>query len=87
MHDEAGGLESKEDEVGDAVQAIGEELQAKGKVIHTDTRPVWEKDWEQVQEKVEDLNIRMARHFEDNNDGGGWQPPMVASPTQPTKED
>ena len=87
IHDEAGGLESKEDEVGDAMQEADEGVQDQGKVIHIDTRPVWEKDWEQVRDKVEDLNVRMARHFEDNNDGGGWQPPMVASPTQPTKEE
>ena len=49
----------------------------------TDTRPVWEK----MQDKVEDLSGRVARHFEDRNDGHGDGPPIVKSPQQPTAEE
>ena len=49
--------------------------------VHTDGRPVWEK----VQEEVEDLNVRVARHFEGPNDKTDWTPPMVKTPLQPTK--
>ena len=42
-------------------------------------------DWEKTQEQVEDLNVRVARYFEDANDSDKWRPPMVASPLQPTK--
>ena len=66
--------------------------------IDTDTRPMWEKlkvesdskeqqEWQHVQEKVEDLNVRFARHFEDTNDNTGWNPPMAKSPLQFTKEE
>ena len=87
IHDEAGGLETEEGEKGDATKGTDEEGLANDKVIDTDTRLVWEKEWEHVENKVEDLNVRLARHFEDNNDVGSWRPPMVASPVQPTKEE
>ena len=29
----------------------------------------------------------MTRHFEDQNDNTGWQPPMVKTPPQPTHEE
>ena len=44
-------------------------------------------DWEQLQDQMEDLNVRVARHFEDANDENKWQPPMIESPPQPTKEE
>ena len=75
IHDEAGGLESEGDGNGGAMEGSDEEVQGK------------EKEWQQIQSKVEDLNVRVARHFEDQNDNTGWQPPMVASPVQPTKEE
>ena len=91
MQEEAGGINeepNKEDSV------VGEQEAT----IDTDTRPTWEKleaesdskeqhEWQDVQEKVEDLNVRLARHFEDTNDNSGWNPPMVKSPQQPTKEE
>ena len=52
-------------------------------VVYTDVRPVWER----MQEEVEDLNVRVARHFEDLNDNTDWAPPMVKFPLQPTKAD
>ena len=42
--------------------------------------------WEQMQEQVEDLNVRIARHFEFANDGDQWRLPMIKFPPQPTKE-
>ena len=46
------------------------------KEVDTDTRPNWEK----MQDKVEDLIGRAARHFEDNNDRRGDGPPIVTAP-------
>ena len=37
-------------------------------------------DWEQLQEKVEELNVGVARHFEETQDGEEWKPPTVKSP-------
>ena len=79
---EANPKEEEWDVVGD------EEVQDKTKVeeaetIGIDTRPVWEK----MHDQVEDLNVRVARHFEDANDHIGWQPPMVNTPLQPTKQE
>ena len=36
---------------------------------------------------MEDLNVRVARHFGDAHDGDQWKFPMVESPPQPTKEE
>ena len=87
MQNKTGDLEAnpKEDEwnvVGD------KEVQDKSKAeeaetVDTDTRPVWEK----MHDQVEDLNVRVARHFEDSNDADEWKVPMVKSPLQPTKEE
>lgn len=71
---------------------------ADGKVIYTDARPIREKsdekggsdeqkEWQDVHDTVEDLNVRLARHFEDRNDNNAWDPPMIKSPPQPTKEE
>ena len=46
-----------------------------------------EHQWQEVQNKVEDLNVRMARYFEDANDAEAWKPPMIKTPLQPTKEE
>ena len=51
--------------------------------FNIDTRPVWEK----MQDKIEDLNTRVVRHFEDQNDRNNWTPPMVKTPPQPTREE
>ena len=51
--------------------------------FNIDTRPVWEK----MQDKIEDLNTRVVRHFEDQNDRNNWAPPMVKTPPQPTREE
>lgn len=51
-------------------------------VIDIDTRPVWEK-----MDKVGDLAVKVARHFEDNDDATGWNPPMVKKTPQPTKDE
>ena len=44
-------------------------------------------NWEEIQDQVDDLNVRVARHFEDSNDADDWKIPMVKSPLQPTKEE
>ena len=36
---------------------------------------------------MDDLNVRVARHFEDANEDGKWKPPMVKSPLQPSREE
>ena len=44
-------------------------------------------EWQEMNEKVKDINVRVARHFEDANDNNGWIPPMIRPPLQPTKEE
>ena len=46
-----------------------------------------QQSWDQLQEHVEVLNVRVARHFEDKNEENQWKPPMVKSSPQPTKEE
>ena len=75
FQEEVGDLKDKKD--------IDEEGAAEEKLVDTDTRPVWEK----MEDKVEDLATRVIRHFEDQNDNTGWQPPMVKPPPQPTHEE
>ena len=50
-------------------------------VIDTDTRPVWEK----VQVKVDELEDKVARYFDDTNGKIGRTPPIIKAPHQPTK--
>lgn len=38
----------------------GEGSQVENKVVDTDARPVWEKEWEEVRTKVEGLTDRVA---------------------------
>ena len=45
------------------------------------------KQWQEIQNRVEDLNVRVARQFEDANDNTGWSPPMIRPPPQPTKNE
>ena len=66
IHEKAGDLTAEAEETEDVV---AEEV----KEVDTDKRPVWEK----MQDEMEDLTVRVARHFEDTNDQTGWQPPMV----------
>lgn len=40
-----------------------------------------------MKDKVEDLSIRVARHFEDKSDETGWKPPMIKTPPQPTHDE
>ena len=40
-----------------------------------------------LQRKVEELNERVARYFEDENDNQGDKPPVIKSPQQPTVEE
>ena len=68
-------MRTKQDVVGDE-NGQEEEQVKKEKVIDIDTRPVWEKMYDQVG----DLNVRVTRHFEDANDNNGWQPPMINPP-------
>ena len=75
IQEEAGDLENG--------QETEEKVAAEEKVVDIDMRPVWEK----MQDKVEDLATKVTRHFEDNNDRTGWQPPMVKTPAQPTREE
>lgn len=78
----AEGGETNEDEM--PLQHEGEdEIVNENKVIDTDTRPVWEK----MQDQVEELQKKVARHFEDRNDQSGQSPPIVKSPQQPTAEE
>ena len=70
-HEEAGDLEAEAMETGEAVVEKHQEEQI---------------EWEDVQDKVEELTVRVARHFEDANDQTGWKPLMVKSQLQPTKE-
>ena len=37
-----------------------------------------------LQEKIEELQKKVARHFEDGSDEAGQSPPIVKSPQQPT---
>ena len=76
IHEEAGDLTAEAEETEDVV---AEEV----KEVDIDKRPVWEK----MQDEMEDLTVRVARHFEDTNDQTGWHPPMIRSPLQPTKEE
>ena len=61
----------------------------KKEVVETDvpTSAKGQARWEQLHEQVEDLNLRVARHFEDANANNQWKPPMVRSPQHPTKEE
>ena len=54
----------------------------EGEVIDTDTRPIWEK----MQDKVEELADQVTRHFEDDNGRDGRKPPVIKAPLQPTRE-
>ena len=87
MQDTTGDLEAEPEE--DKQEVVDDEIVHKGdgmngeQVVNIDTRPVWEKMYDQV----EDLNVRVARHFEDANDNTGWQPPMVNPPQQPTRQE
>ena len=40
-----------------------------------------------MQENVEELHRRLARHFEDGNEEAGDKPPIVKFPKQPTVEE
>ena len=42
---------------------------------------------QELQEKIEELQKKVARHFEDGNDEAGYSPPIVKSPQQPTAEE
>ena len=53
------------------------------RVINTDTRPVWEK----MQDEVEEFTDRVARYFDDANEQTGRQPPTIKAPQQPTKKE
>ena len=77
IQEEIGDLEAKEEEekgaVVDGDEGVPEE---QDKVVDTNELPVWDSTvdidtrpvWEKLQNKMEDLAVRVARHFEDNND-------------------
>lgn len=71
--------------IGDLEAEAITEAEAVGK--EEDNSENEEQQWQEVQDKVEDLNVRVARHFEDANDAEAWKPPMVKTPLQPTKEE
>ena len=75
VHEEAGEPEKKDEKQKEIVET--------GDLEDTEKQS----DWERVQEQVDDFNVRVTRHFEDNNDNTGWQPPMVKTPAQPTREE
>ena len=90
IHEEVGDLEEE--------PKVEDEVAVDGGDVDTDARPVREKknnksesseqqEWQDVREKVEDLNVRFARHFEDSIDNNKWGPPMVTSPPHLTKEE
>ena len=81
---DAGDLD-KESEVeeGGVVQDGVADALGNEKVVDTDTRPVWEK----MAEKMEDITVRVARHFEDENDQTKWKTPMIKAPQQPTEDE
>ena len=54
-----------------------------GVTVDTDARPVWE----ELQDKAEKLEEKVARYFEDKNDEDGNKPPVVKAPQQPTAEE
>ena len=75
IHEEDGDLETETNE--------GENVVVEGDRDIREDREAWR----EVQDKVEDLTVRTARHFEDANGESGWQPPMVKTPLQPTREE
>ena len=86
MQEEVGDLDGKSDDE-EAVVVQDEEVELtnviEDKVIDTDTRPVWEK----LHDKIKDLTVKVARHFEDQNDQTAWKVPMVKAPPQPTNDE
>ena len=83
IQEEIGDLEAKEEDEEGAVDDGDEVTQEEQDPVDIDRKPVWE----ELQNKMEDLAVRVARHFEDGNDNRNWQPPMVAQPLQPTKDE
>ena len=80
MQGDAGDLDNESDAGKDVVVQDGvADAMGGEKIVDTDTRPVWEK----MAAKMEDIHVRVARHFEDENDGNQWKPPMVKFPLQP----
>ena len=53
------------------------------KMMDTDPRLVWEK----MTKKMEDITMRNARHFEDENDETKWKIPMIKAPQQPIEDE
>ena len=87
MQDKTGDLDAEPSEerqgvVGDEDNQEKDMVKAE-EVIDIDNQPAWEK----MHEQVEDLNVRVARHFEDANDNTGWHPPMINPPQQPTRQE
>lgn len=82
IHEEVGDLEDEPNVEGEVVDQKAVE-DGDGRVVHTDVRTGWEK----MRDKIEDLAVKVTRHFEDENDETGWKPPMVKSPTQPTQDE
>ena len=77
------GVDDCEAEQDEGEEAVVENKMEEKQVVDTDTRPTWEN----MYDHVEDLNVRVVRHFEDANDNTGWQPPMVAASLQPIKQE
>lgn len=74
-----------QEEVGDleVESGIGEDV-----VVQEDEGEAKEGEiWQEVRDKTEDLTVRVARHFEDENDKTEWKTPMVGTPPQPTKDE
>ena len=92
IQEEVGDLEGTSDDGKDVVVQGDETEMVKAEqtseleekvTIDTDTRPVWEK----LENKVDDLTVKVARHFADQNEQTTWKIPMVKAPPQPTKDE
>ena len=55
--------------------------------VEEDGDVVPKEDWEQLNNKVEELTEKVAIHFEDKNRNDGRGPIIVKAPPQPTKEE
>ena len=46
-----------------------------------------EEQWQQVNQKVEELADQVTRYFNDDNEKNSRQPPTIKAPSKPTKEE
>ena len=64
-----------------------EDDKAEGGLIEDDSEGGESKDqWTDIQSKVEEMQRKVAEHFEDVNDRQAMGPPVIRAPSQPTRE-